>query len=170
MIEKMLNHGEHGGHGEKKCCRSIPGKRNIETRDLGAFKKVKQSQRGFSLLEVLVAFSVLVLILGVILQIFSTGARSERLSVEYAEAAVIARSQLALLEGGEPLSDGIKKGQIDDRYSWEVEVGQSQVINPGSDVNYQRSYTPYDVSVTVRWQSAGKSRQVRIDTLRLANN
>jgi type II secretory pathway component PulJ len=47
-------------------------------------------QTGMSLLEVLVAFAILALVLGVIMQIFSSGMRASRLGESYSKAVLLA--------------------------------------------------------------------------------
>lgn len=128
-----------------------------------------RDQRGFTLIETLVAFVVLVLVLAVILQISSRGARSERLAAEYARATVIANTRLALLDEDGPLAETTRKGRIDGRYDWELRVRPAQVENPVADPDLVHTYIPFDVRVNVSWDSGGRSRKLTIDTLRLAN-
>jgi len=129
----------------------------------------RRDQRGFTLIETLVAFVVLVLVLAVILQISSRGARSERLAAEYARATVIANNRLVLLDEDGPLAETTRKGRIDGRYDWELRVRPAQVENPVADPGPVHTYIPFDVHVSVYWDSGGRSRKLTIDTLRLAN-
>uniref|UniRef100_UPI0035939C60 type IV pilus modification PilV family protein n=1 Tax=Thiocapsa sp. TaxID=2024551 RepID=UPI0035939C60 len=50
-------------------------------------------QSGFSLLEVLVAFAILAVSLGVLMQIFSQATRTTLLSSQYSRAASLAESK-----------------------------------------------------------------------------
>ena len=52
-------------------------------------------QDGFSLLEVLVAFSIFAVSFGILLQLYSKGSSSARLADDYARAVIIAQSSLA---------------------------------------------------------------------------
>lgn len=69
-------------------------------------KRLASGQRGFSLLEVLVAFAILSIALGVLLQIFATGMRNVGLSEEYSQAALYAESILAAYGREAPLAEG----------------------------------------------------------------
>jgi general secretion pathway protein I len=79
---------------------------------------MRQSQRGFSLLEILVAFTILALSLGVLMQIFSGSLRNTELSHDQAQAVALAQSLLASAGVEAPLAAGESAGTLDDRYSW----------------------------------------------------
>ena len=70
------------------------------------------AQRGFSLLEVLVAFAILAVSLTILLQIFGGGTRSLRISEEYRQAAVAAESVLAQVGHTLPLAPGEQTGSM----------------------------------------------------------
>jgi prepilin-type N-terminal cleavage/methylation domain-containing protein len=53
----------------------------------------RKTSRGFSLLEVLVAFTILTMLLGALFQVFSNGLRAARAGDSYTRATVIAQSR-----------------------------------------------------------------------------
>ncbi len=55
-------------------------------------------QGGISLLEVLVAFAIMALSLGVLMQIFGSGARAALRSEDYTKAVLVAQSALELFD------------------------------------------------------------------------
>lgn len=55
----------------------------------------RKFQQGFSLLEILFAFSILSIMLGILLRIFSGGVRVAEITGNYAEAVQIAESLMA---------------------------------------------------------------------------
>lgn len=79
-------------------------------------------QRGFSLLEVLVAFAILAITLGVIMRIFSMGLRNVTVGEDYTRAILLAQSKLAALGVEEPLQPGEQTGAFDEGYRWHVMV------------------------------------------------
>lgn len=83
---------------------------------------MRRYSSGFSLLEILVAFSILSIGLGVLLQIFSTSLMSaERIRDEqslYAQA----RTLLAAIEGEPSLTPGTRNGVLPGVCEWTVSV------------------------------------------------
>lgn len=68
--------------------------------------------RGFSLVEILVAFTILTLFVATTFQVFSTGVRSTTLAGEYARAHTLARSRLDELAASSVLAPGRQSGQV----------------------------------------------------------
>ena len=99
--------------------------------------------RGLSLLEVLVAFSILALTLGVLLRIFGSGLRGAALAGAYSQAALQAETLLS--------RSGIEA-------SLEVGEEETELLR----------LIPYEVIVEVFWQETGKRRSVILTSLRLA--
>ena len=124
-----------------------------------------QSQQGFSLLEILIAFSILALSLGILLNIFSGGLRRSLVAEEYQQAVTIAQSVLSKSGVEEELEDGSKQGIIDEKYTWSetVESFQEDGIDPEVTGVF-----PYRVRVTVQWQVGENNRLVELSTLRLS--
>ena len=69
-----------------------------------------QRQRGFTLIEILVAFMVLTLVLTVVFRIFSGGLRNVELSSDYTRAVLVAESQLTAAGITAPLEIGETSG------------------------------------------------------------
>ena len=67
---------------------------------------------GFTLIEILVAFTILVLFITTTFEVFSSGVRSATRSTEYAKAQTLVRSRLAALAASEPLMPGEESGQV----------------------------------------------------------
>ncbi len=122
-------------------------------------------QNGFSLLEILVAFSILALSLGVLLNIFSTGLRSAIVSDEYIHAVTIAESLLSKAGIESTLEQGESHGIEEDKYSWNIH------IEPYADdmIDLEKGQmTPYSITVSVGWKEAEEERSIVLNTLRLA--
>lgn len=125
-----------------------------------------ESSKGFSLLEILVAFVILSLTLGVIMQIFSGGLRNVRHSDDYSRAIYLAESRLAALGVEQALREGGMSGELDRRFRWQVSV-QPYREAVTSDES-QMKVALYRASVTVAWDDGGHVRSVELSTLRLA--
>ena len=129
-------------------------------------KMSKHQQQGFSLLETLVAFAILVLVLSVIMTIIGNGSRSSRLTYDYSLAVLIAQSKLAEIQPNENAISGTELA----RFEWQVKRTEADYPDPGADNNYQRAYKTNDVVATVSWKSAGKKRQIQLETVQLVND
>lgn len=122
-------------------------------------------QTGFSLLEVLVAFAILALSLGVLLQIFSRAMSTTAVSGSYSRAAAMAEARLAEVGVTVPLQEGDFTGDPDDGLSWALRIVQLDV----SDIFFDQTppVTPYQIVATVYWGERGAERHLSLASLRL---
>ena len=86
-------------------------------------------QQGFSLLEILIAFSILALSLGILLKIFSAGVNTAVVAEDYTAAVQIAESLMAKTGVETPLQAGQASGLENEKYHWLVEVSPFE-FNP----------------------------------------
>jgi general secretion pathway protein I len=116
--------------------------------------------RGFTLIEVLVAFAILAVTLTALLQVFSTGLRSIMSVERYASATLLARSALAEVGTEIPLAPGERSASGGDGFAWRVRItpALAPLQSPGGMV------IPYQVAVTVTWPQGA----LTLTTLRLA--
>lgn len=126
-------------------------------------------QRGFSLIEILVAFSILALALGVLLNIFSGGLRSAIVSEEYQQALAIAESQLARVGFDLMVEDGVVTGVEQGKFSWRIQGTPFEVPQVKKDqAPLAALIRAYKVQVSVEWEEGQDSRSVVLNTIRLA--
>ncbi len=128
-------------------------------------------QRGFSLLEILIAFSILALSLGILLKIFSAGVNTAGVAEEYTAAVQNAESLMAGTGVEKPLQTGETTGLENEKYHWRVEVSPFQFTAENLDVT-TLPVMLFKIKVTVDWgdDNAGSDgRQVELTTLRLTN-
>ncbi|QLQ00005.1 MAG: type II secretion system protein [Burkholderiaceae bacterium] len=134
-----------------------------------------RSQRGLTLIEVLVAFVVLALTLGVILQIFSGGLRNARLSDAYTRALLLAESRLEAVGSEQALVPGETAGQLGEDLRWRVRIQPwaGAAADPLAASGASRGAPParilYEVQVQVAWQAGGRERSLRLTSLRLSD-
>ncbi|HEY8158690.1 MAG TPA: type II secretion system protein [Methylobacter sp.] len=127
-------------------------------------------QRGFSLLEILIAFSILALSLGILLKIFSAGVNTAGVAEEYTAAVQIAESLMARTGVEAPLQPGEITGTENEKYYWRVSVSPFQFTAENLDITTIAAVL-YKVKVIVSWGDDAKAdgRQVELVTLKLAN-
>lgn len=122
------------------------------------------SQHGFTLLEVLVAFVILALSLGVILQILSLSMRTTDSASAHQQALLLAESRLAELVAPNELRSGRDQGRIDERFDWTSQVERFDF--PDQDPVVESPWVPYKIDVTVHWD---RNQELTLTTLRLVN-
>ena len=126
-------------------------------------------QKGFSLLEILIAFSILALSLGILLKIFSAGVNTAVVAEDYTSAVQIAESLMAKTGVETPLLAGQDSGLENEKYHWLVEVSPF-VFNPENVDATAITAVIFKVKVIVSWgDDNANDRQVELTTLKLIN-
>ena len=126
---------------------------------------VRRACAGFSLLEILVAFVILALALGVLMRIFSGALSNTGLSERYATATLIAESKLAAVGVETPLEEGEVAGESKSGYHWQTRVKRE--VDDGVAVDIAPTIGLFRVEVVVSWPAeSDKTRQVKLVTLR----
>ena len=128
-------------------------------------------ERGFTLLEVLVAFVIAALALGVMFVASLGGLRATDTASRYTEALSLAQSHLAAV-GTTAIAVRDASGEDGRGFHWHV------TIKPVGTVSIPRAIdedpatplaksTLYAVSVVETWHGDGGERQVRLDSARI---
>jgi general secretion pathway protein I len=104
---------------------------------------------GFTLIEVLVALTILALALVVLLQVFGSGLRATSLSERYLMATMLARSVLDDFGTEIPAVAGERSGDIANGYRWTTRATPSRTIAPVK--NGDRLQVPLEVQVEISW-------------------
>jgi len=126
-------------------------------------------QQGFSLLEILIAFSILAVSLSILLNIFSLGVTTAGVSEDYTAAVQIAESLMAKTGVEKPLQAGDSVGIIHDKYYWQVLVQPFALASEPIETTTLNTAL-FKVRVTVNWgDDRTHSREVKLVTLKLVN-
>jgi general secretion pathway protein I len=117
--------------------------------------------KGFTLIEILVAFAVATLLLGALYQIFSTGLRSSVAAENLSGAVLLAQSAIDATAG-----TIIAEGDTDD----DIDFYHRRIsIRLRPDLSGDPSKVPlaqYQIEVTVTWRDGRRARHVSLVTLR----
>jgi general secretion pathway protein I len=131
--------------------------------------KQVNKQQGFSLLEILIAFSILALSLGILLKIFSAGVDTAEVAEDYTAAVQIAQSLMAKTGVETPLQADQSSGLENEKYHWLVEVIPFE-FNPDNVEPTAITAVLFKVKVIVSWGDDNTDdRQVKLTTLKLIN-
>ena len=123
-----------------------------------------KNEQGFSLLEVVVALTILAGGFLTVLNLFSGSILSVDLSGQYLKAVTLANSKINELEilnfQGNEYSGKFKN---EESYRWEVDITphDSPLNNPASNIPLQK------ILLKVFWQDRGQPRNVKLATLHL---
>jgi general secretion pathway protein I len=124
----------------------------------------RDSNRGFTLIETLVAISLLAISLVIILQLFSGGLKSSRLSDEYTRGIFHAREKMdEILLAGE-LTEGIINGEFGDGFKWKAEALRFS-IEESSDIKLP--FQAFNIKVDVTWDAGGQEKRFTISAMKL---
>ena len=112
-------------------------------------------QRGFTLIEVVVAFVMLALILSVSFEIFSRGMSRAGDLGDRANALVVAQSRLAATGAEEVLREGVWTGESEDhRFQWQVTVRRAEELTTPPGGKTRRRIRALFIDVHVSWHGA----------------
>lgn len=122
---------------------------------------------GFTLLEVLVALSILALSLGVLMQSFGRASQTASVTEDFRRALMTAESQLALATTSMEGNSFNDAGVVDDRYSWNV---TSEQFEQTESTGRPLAKNPSLVTIEVSWNDNDRLRMVSLSTIRLGVN
>jgi general secretion pathway protein I len=134
-------------------------------------RAVAATARGFSLLEVLVAFVILSLVATALFRLFGGALNNASAADDYSRAALLAESVLAETAAG-PLREGATQGSVDEgRMRWSARIASYTApgVNPDIERQSEAMQTRlYRVAVEVAFPgAAGGERKFELATLRV---
>jgi general secretion pathway protein I len=120
---------------------------------------------GFTLIEVLVAFTIAALTLGALSQVFSTGIGAVARANAEKEALLIAQSSFEELGVGKTLRPTDKTDRVEDKYTRRLVVRPSSERLP--DMRGGAQPVVYEAEITISWEEVLQTRSISLQTMRL---
>ncbi len=125
-------------------------------------KIVLQRPQGFTLIETLVAVAILAISLIVVLQLFSGGLKSGRVSDEYTRGIFYVREKMEEFLLSDKLEEGVSEGEFEDGYRWVAEILRLEV----TEEDEKLPFDSFGISVKVIWDTGGGDKYFEIATIR----
>lgn len=128
---------------------------------------------GLTLLEVLIAFAIAALALGVMFNGALGGLRATHVAADYQVATALARSHLAALGNGTGMTAREQEGDEGDGFHYRIKITPAATARLARSELETAQGTPpmmatlFSVTVIVSWKKDGAPREVRLDTERL---
>lgn len=122
----------------------------------GSLKKsFSMSNKGFTLMEVIVAIAILSISFVMVMQLFSGGLRASRASCDYTRAVVHAQDKM-----DEILSDPVMdSGEFEDGFQW------SSVIQPFLEPE-DSDFMIFKIILHVSWQDNARGKSLKLVSLK----
>jgi len=118
-------------------------------------------------LEILIAFSIMALSLGILLRIFSGGVNTAMVAEDYNVALQIAESMMAKIGEEIPLQPTEVDGVAFDKYAWAVTVEPFEFNPDNTDQTAQKARL-FKITVSIAWgEQQGSERRIDLKTLKL---
>jgi general secretion pathway protein I len=121
----------------------------------------KPKNRGFTLIEVIVALAILGIGLTVIIELFSGGLRLGRTSEEYTKAVNYARVKMEEVLSKQKIEEGNEEGEFDQTFRWQVDVKRMDILPTEKNPDFKPPVELFEVKVNVLWKSGSKGAKDR---------
>lgn len=109
-----------------------------------------KTNKGFSLIEIMVAFAIMAISLTIIIRVFSTGLKASILTEEYTLSVQIAESLMARVGEDISLDNGYLEGKIDDKFYWLISITQMPIADEELIIKNENNQLK-KVKVQVSW-------------------
>ena len=122
------------------------------------------SNKGFTLIEILVAISILSISLVVIFQLFSGGLKSSRLSDQYTKGIFHAKEKMEEILLSTEFLEEEAEGKFGDSYRWRSEIIR---IEQAEDEEAKLPFDTFNIEVDVMWYEGDKEKHFAISTMKV---
>jgi general secretion pathway protein I len=123
--------------------------------------------KGFTLIEVVVALAIVGVGLTVIIELFSGGLRLARASMEYTKAVNYARTKMEEMTVKRTIVEGTEEGESDDRsFRWQVAVKKVDLLSIDKSMDYKPPIELFQFKIDVFWKSGSKEKSTSVESLK----
>ncbi|HCU90363.1 MAG TPA: hypothetical protein DGR97_10480 [Gammaproteobacteria bacterium] len=135
----------------------------------------RNTQLGFTLLEVIVAFAIAAITLGILSQIFGQGARNLTLAGDYDHALTLANSLLTEYST-RTIDKETSYSENTGQFHWAVSIEPHSVREAAPSLSPSETLPPADrlrlmkINVNVAWRRHTTPRSINLSSLRLVSS
>jgi len=126
--------------------------------------KFPVSNRGFTLIEILVAISILSISLVVIFQLFSGGLKSSRLSDQYTRGIFHAKEKMEEILLSTEFAEEVSEGEFEDSFRWKSKIVP---IEQAEEEASKLPFNTYNIKVDIFWDEGYKEKRFSISTMKV---
>lgn len=131
--------------------------------------KGRNASRGFTLLEVMLAFVIFALSFATVLEIMAGSMRSVRRASDDTEVALFAQSIIDLVGTEIPIEEGSFSGTGMDRYQWQLGIYLYEVSDEDfrtQELAEMSGIELYRVDLDIDWETGRRQRDLHFSTIR----
>ncbi len=128
--------------------------------------KLIARSNGFTLIETLVAMMILSISLVVVMQLFSGGLRSNKISNDYLYGIFHAREKMEELLLSEELLPGSFSGEFDDGYQWQAAI---DFIAEEDEASQKMPVSTLSIQLDVSWRMGSREKHCNLSTTALTD-
>ena len=121
-------------------------------------------EKGFTLLEVIIALAILGIGLAVLMELFSGGFRLGRVSQEYTRAMNVASLKLEEMIARKTIEAGEEEGEFDKTFRWRTGVEKVDILPYDKGTEFKPPVDLYHIRVNVLWTSGSKERSAGLES------
>ena len=135
----------------------------------GGYVKGRRTSRGFTLLEVMLAFVVFALSFATVLEIMAGSMRSVRRASDDTQVALFAQSIMDLVGTEIPIEEGQFNGMGMDRYEWRLDIYLYDVSDEDmrtQELAEMSGIELYRVDLDINWEAGRRQRDLHFSTMR----
>ncbi len=126
--------------------------------------QIPVSNKGFTLIEILVSISILSISLVVILQLFSGGLKSSRLSDQYTKGIFHSKEKMEEILLSTDFAEEEAGGEFDDSFRWKSAIVR---IEQAEEEESRLPFNTFNITVDVMWDEGDKEKHFAISTMKV---
>ena len=147
----------------------------MRLRKRSSFGRGRQLSRGFTLVEVMLAFVVFALSFATVLEIMAVSMRSVTRANNDTEIALFAQSMMDLVGTDIPLEEGQFSGTGLDRYQWQLDIYpyvSTSAEDRSQELAELNGTALFRIDLDINWTTGQRQQNLHFNTIRsiLANH